>query len=185
MLMMLAGRDTALLHSLGVNPGMLQQQLAAHKAAAKWAATSTADKAAQDLAKWRAWLKRYQQRLQQEADADVSPELRIAVMNATNPRLVLRNWIAQHAITAAEQGNYNPTRHLLKLLRDPYNGHAHLEVTVTPGAAAAAVAASNSPAGVETAGKVGSGVDVMAQPPLETDVAAGAAVGVAAAACST
>jgi hypothetical protein len=69
MLMMLAGRDPAVLHALGVTQSSLQQQLAAHRAAAKWATMSAADKAAADAKEWRAWLVRYRQRLQQEADA--------------------------------------------------------------------------------------------------------------------
>jgi hypothetical protein len=69
MLMMLAGRDPAVLHALGITPGSLQQQLAAHRAAAKWAGMSAQDKAAADEKEWRAWLGRYRQRLQQEADA--------------------------------------------------------------------------------------------------------------------
>jgi hypothetical protein len=69
MLMMLAGRDPAVLHALGVTQASLQQQLAAHRAAAKWATMSAADKASGDAQEWRAWLVRYRQRLQQEADA--------------------------------------------------------------------------------------------------------------------
>jgi hypothetical protein len=69
MLMMLAGRDPAVLHALGVTQASLQQQLAAHRAAAKWATLSAADKAAGDAVEWRGWLGRYRQRLQQEADA--------------------------------------------------------------------------------------------------------------------
>jgi hypothetical protein len=69
MLMMLAGRDPAVLHALGVTQASLQQQLAAHRSAAKWASLSAADKAAADAQEWRGWLGRYSQRLQQEADA--------------------------------------------------------------------------------------------------------------------
>lgn len=69
MLMMLAARDPAVLHALGVTQGSLQQQLAAHHAAAKWSSVSAADKAAADEQQWRGWLGRYRQRLQQEADA--------------------------------------------------------------------------------------------------------------------
>lgn len=71
MLLMLAGRDAALLHTLGLTPAALQQQLAAHTAAAKWSSTTAEDKRANDEQQWRAWLLRYQQRLQQDADAGV------------------------------------------------------------------------------------------------------------------
>ena len=42
MLQMLAGKDPAMLHMLGVNPGTLTAQLARHKKAAAWGATTAA-----------------------------------------------------------------------------------------------------------------------------------------------
>jgi hypothetical protein len=72
MMLMLAGRDQALLHQLGITSAMLQQQLAQHKARQVWASTSAADKAEKDKIRWRVWLKRYVARLQQEADAGES-----------------------------------------------------------------------------------------------------------------
>jgi hypothetical protein len=71
----------------------------------------------------------------------VPAELRRAVMLATSPRLVLRNWVAQTAIAAAEAGHYDTPRELLALLQQPYSsaGDASLEV---PAAAAAAGAAA-------------------------------------------
>ncbi len=41
-------------------------------------------------------------------------------MNATNPRYVLRNWVAQAAITRAEQGDYSEVNAVLQLLQRPY-----------------------------------------------------------------
>eukprot|EP00775_Hariotina_reticulata_P002537 gene2537-2839_t len=138
MMLMLAGRDAALLHQLGTSSAALQQQLAQHKARQAWASTPAADKAAQDKTCWRVWLKRYVARLQQEADAGLTPELRASVMAASNPRLVLRNWIAQAAIAAAEGGNDAHVQHLLQLLRDPYAAAADLNVAMPAPAAGAA-----------------------------------------------
>lgn len=72
--------------------------------------------------------------------AGVPPELRIAVMNASNPRVVLRNWVAQTAIRAAELGQYSTVADVLSLLRKPYSTDATL--TVPPAVAAAAGAAA-------------------------------------------
>ncbi len=58
-----------MLHSLGVNAGMLAMQADAHKAVARWRRTSPEEKAAADAAAWRRWLVRYKARLQEEADA--------------------------------------------------------------------------------------------------------------------
>jgi uncharacterized protein YdiU (UPF0061 family) len=65
-----------------------------------------------------AWLARYQARL--AADARPQPERR-AVMHAANPKYVLRNYLAQLAIDAAEQGDYTMVNKLLDVLRRPYD----------------------------------------------------------------
>jgi uncharacterized protein YdiU (UPF0061 family) len=67
------------------------------------------------------WLKRYAARLQQ--DAAPVPE-RIARMQRSNPRFVLRNYLAQQAIEAAEQGDFGPIKQLLEVLRQPYTEQA-------------------------------------------------------------
>eukprot|EP00877_Chromochloris_zofingiensis_P003355 jgi/Chrzof1/1301/Cz10g02080.t1 len=41
-------------------------------------------------------------------------------MNSTNPRYILRNWIAQYAIQQAEKGDYTEVNRVLQLLKTPY-----------------------------------------------------------------
>src|SRR5690606_41653588 len=53
--------------------------------------------------KWNAWFVKYSERLKLEDAAD---EQRKIKMNNTNPKYVLRNYMAQLAIDAAEQGDY-------------------------------------------------------------------------------
>jgi uncharacterized protein YdiU (UPF0061 family) len=64
------------------------------------------------------WLERYAARLR---DDDLSPEARARLMHAHNPRYVPRNYLAQQAIDAAEQGDMAPLERLLDVLRRPYD----------------------------------------------------------------
>jgi uncharacterized protein YdiU (UPF0061 family) len=64
-----------------------------------------------------AWLVHYAARLRQEGRPQA---LRKAEMNAANPLYVPRNYLAQQAIDAAEQGDLSELELLMKVLRTPY-----------------------------------------------------------------
>lgn len=64
------------------------------------------------------WLRQYIKRVQLNQSSDDS---RCRLMNATNPKYVLRNYLAQLAIDEAEQGDYALVNELLELLRNPYD----------------------------------------------------------------
>ena len=64
------------------------------------------------------WLSRYRERLRAEHSDD---DARRERMHRTNPRYVLRNWLAQHAISAAESGDLAPLDRLLGCLRRPFD----------------------------------------------------------------
>ncbi len=63
------------------------------------------------------WFATYRARLHQENVAD---EVRQAQMNAVNPAMVLRNWLAQRAIEQAENGDYAELHRLHVALRTPF-----------------------------------------------------------------
>lgn len=69
-------------------------------------------------AEWVGWLQSYSAR----TGADTrSADDRRASMHAVNPKYVLRNYLAQLAIDAAEQGNHEMITELLDVLRHPYD----------------------------------------------------------------
>lgn len=74
-------------------------------------------KTARDRDKWLHWSTLYAQRIQQLGDLTI----RARLMRAENPTVVLRNWMAQHAIEAASKGDFLPTRDLLTLLQRPFD----------------------------------------------------------------
>jgi uncharacterized protein YdiU (UPF0061 family) len=64
------------------------------------------------------WLRRYANALSQ---AGVPEGARQQRMDRTNPKYVLRNYLAQLAIDAAEQGDFSVIEELLDVLRHPYD----------------------------------------------------------------
>lgn len=70
-----------------------------------------------DLAGFDQWGRDYQARVEQEGGTQQERQAR---MHAVNPLYVLRNYLAQNAITAAEQGDYGPVRELHAVLARPF-----------------------------------------------------------------
>jgi uncharacterized protein YdiU (UPF0061 family) len=66
---------------------------------------------------FQAWLERHAARVREEA---WPPPERRARMHATNPKYVLRNYLAQQVIDRAEQGDPSGIGDLLEVLRRPY-----------------------------------------------------------------
>ncbi|MDF1799804.1 MAG: YdiU family protein [Planctomycetota bacterium] len=78
-----------------------------------------------------AWMQRYAARLATEPDlsGEGADLRRRARMDAVNPRFVLRNYLAQVAIDAADEGDNSKVLELLDTLRRPYDeqpGREHL-----------------------------------------------------------
>ncbi len=77
-----------------------------------------------DPAAFEQWAQRYRQRLLREHSDDC--ERRTAMLR-TNPKFVLRNYMAQIAIERAERGDFSETETLLRLLQTPFDEHPENE----------------------------------------------------------
>jgi uncharacterized protein YdiU (UPF0061 family) len=76
-----------------------------------------------------AWLARYQQRLGEE---DVSHEERETAMLATNPKYILRNYLAEQVILEARNCDYEPMKALLAVLKRPFDEQPENEQYAAP-----------------------------------------------------
>ncbi|KRP19401.1 MAG: hypothetical protein ABS23_04225 [SAR92 bacterium BACL16 MAG-120619-bin48] len=70
------------------------------------------------------WAEQYLQRLVQQPLTD---QQRCAQMLRTNPKYVLRNYMAQAAIEKAQQGDYSEVNLLLRVLQNPFDEHPEAE----------------------------------------------------------
>ncbi|MFG5863438.1 protein adenylyltransferase SelO [Metapseudomonas sp. CR1201] len=77
-----------------------------------------------DLAGFDAWAADYQARAALDGD---DQQARRARMHAVNPRYILRNYLAQRAIEAAQQGDYSEVRQLHAVLSRPFDEQPGME----------------------------------------------------------
>ncbi|PSV27379.1 YdiU family protein [Photobacterium sp. GB-56] len=68
------------------------------------------------------WLADYKKRI-----SNIDDQQRLALMLNSNPKYILRNYLAQLAIDAAEQGNFTFIENLLTVLHDPFDEHPNFE----------------------------------------------------------
>lgn len=68
--------------------------------------------------KWNTWFSNYEERLLKETKGNKE---RTELMNSVNPKYVLRNYMAQLAINAAELGDYSIVDELFTMLINPYD----------------------------------------------------------------
>ncbi len=76
-----------------------------------------------------AWLTRYRQRLQAEHSDDTSRQIR---MQQHNPKYILRNYLAQQAISQAEHGDFSLINRLLMVLTSPFAEHPVEDALASP-----------------------------------------------------
>jgi len=70
------------------------------------------------------WMALYLKRLTKQTSDD---NQRLTAMNKVNPKYVLRNYLAQQAISAAEQGDFSEINTLQKIVLNPYDEQVEFE----------------------------------------------------------
>ncbi|KAJ7979053.1 hypothetical protein O6P43_002494 [Quillaja saponaria] len=73
---------------------------------------------------WISWVKSYIHELSSSGSTD---EQRKASMDSVNPKYILRNYLCQTAIDAAEVGDFGEVRRLLKLMERPFDDQPGME----------------------------------------------------------
>ncbi|XP_074577919.1 uncharacterized protein LOC141834497, partial [Curcuma longa] len=73
---------------------------------------------------WTTWVQTY---IEELVSSGVSDDERKVTMNSVNPKYILRNYLCQSAIDAAEQGDYGEVQRLLKLIEHPYDEQPGME----------------------------------------------------------
>jgi len=76
------------------------------------------------LDEWQKWFSVYLKRLKSE---ELSDQERAVKMNKINPKYVLRNYMSQLAIDAADKGDYTLIDELFQLLKNPYDEQPEFE----------------------------------------------------------
>jgi len=123
MMMMMARSNPQMLFALGINPNRIMKELELAEKAQAFRDLSPTKKQEQDRSLWLSWLTDYIKIIEVDRKSYGKldyEEKRKEIMNANNPRLVLRNWMAQSAIQRAEEGDYSEVEKLFLALCDPY-----------------------------------------------------------------
>ncbi|XP_005102618.1 protein adenylyltransferase SelO, mitochondrial [Aplysia californica] len=133
MFMMLAQTNPDLLSALGRSAQLLSSEMERMGRLQELQDTTAAEVEENNRSKWNEWLDKYSERLKKEEegveDRETLGKDRVNVMNSTNPRFILRNYIAQNAIAEAEKGNYSEVQRVLKLLQSPYSQEVDFELS--------------------------------------------------------
>ncbi|KAJ7390021.1 hypothetical protein OS493_027545 [Desmophyllum pertusum] len=132
MLMMLLQTSPSLLEQLGSGATLIQKELERRENVQQMNELKPEEKKAKDKQLWKDWIEKYRLRLttdiEDEQDHEKANKERVEIMKSNNPRFILRNYIAQNAISAAEKGDFSEVQRVLQLLQNPYSDDIDVEL---------------------------------------------------------
>uniref|UniRef100_G1KAH0 Selenoprotein O n=1 Tax=Anolis carolinensis TaxID=28377 RepID=G1KAH0_ANOCA len=151
MMLMLAQSNPQLFALIGTKSN-INKELERIEQFSKLQQLTTSDLLSRNKGHWKDWLQKYKARLEKDmehvSNVDTWHAEHVKIMNSNNPKYILRNYIAQNAIEAAENGDFMEVEKVLKRLEKPYE-ECYSEVMeeteeVEDVAAAASVACSST-----------------------------------------
>lgn len=112
----------------GGDPDFIEVETAKWEAYDKLDKLTAEEKSEGDRAKWATWIAAYKTRVLSELSSSKQSVAEFAAhrresMNKANPKFVLRNYLAQNAIKAADGGDYSELHRLFKVLTAPFDEH--------------------------------------------------------------
>lgn len=150
MMLMLAQSNPQLLALIGTRAS-LTRELERVEQQSRLEQLSQEELHSRNRSHWADWLRDYKARLEkdregaEDAAAAAWQAEHVRVMHANNPKYVLRNYIAQNAIEAAENGDFSEVRRVLKLLETPYHREGEAAEPAEPEAAEGRLSYSSKP----------------------------------------
>jgi len=166
MIMQLMQRDPSIFQQAGEEQmAVIQQEIERAKQRRALQGKSAAAKEAEDKSLWRKWLDSYhaqlhielesaRQRFPHRSPSDLHAQRR-RLQHGSNPKYILRNWIAQTIIDACEKGDDRLIQQCLERLKDPFDVEdrgelaTHVQRAVSEAAALEETAAHSKPAASE------------------------------------
>ena len=115
---------------IGLSVDNVSREIEKFKLSFELSKSSPEEKENQNKALWLRWYQSYRKRLLRERLKGTTNDERLQCMQNSNPKVILRNHIAQRAIECAEKGDFSEVRNLLQVLLQPYrNTNASLADT--------------------------------------------------------
>lgn len=116
----------------GMDPETARKELAALDGMKELQKMNAQEVSAKNAELWREWVAQYKAALQ-KGDPAITDEVRRQSMDAINPKFILRNYLLEEAIRAAEgKDDYSKVEELLKMSFNPYDEHSISEISTQP-----------------------------------------------------
>ncbi|XP_028401083.1 protein adenylyltransferase SelO, mitochondrial-like [Dendronephthya gigantea] len=134
MLLLMMSSNPALAAQLEQNPWVRTEKEKMERAK-KLREVPPDEKRLKDRESWISWIKKYRKRIEADFEQETQEKhlihnARVDIMNTNNPRFVLRNYIAENAIKAAENGDYSLVQYVLSVLESPYSDDVERKVEI-------------------------------------------------------